>query len=437
MTGVGGTSLSAVGPPPYRDASGTAAGTPRSGGGVRRDGGGDARSFWATAQLPVGGVSSSLQSGEAVHGGCGARPAARCPTSPPTPTSYTGYSGLLQPAAGSIFGGTSAAAPTWAALAALANAVGGVQRQRPVGFANPALYAAGAQRLRQRTSTTSPPGNNVLRRASRGFYRRHRLRHGLRAGLAQGRSRRRRPLRLHLDPAGSAARARPGPHAPAPAGRDADPPRRRRPPASASAVRLALHATDSAGQGLTYRATGLPASLSVATSTGLITGSPSRAGKSSATITVTDTSARPRRRPWPGSSPPPTITGGLSVNAQAARRWRSGGRREQRAGDPVDRCRPLAPDPLRQANPRPLAADHRAQQLGPSPQSAAKLRRGDLVVTLRSSAVRSASLRVTVPAITLIKAKKPSRKHHGAAVLQSLTVTVTDVLSFRTAFSVR
>ena len=38
-------------------------------------------------------------------------------------------------------------------------------------------------------------------------------------------------------------------------------------------------------------------------------------------------------------------------------------------------------------------------------KSASRLRGGDLVVTLHSAAVRTASLRVTVPAITLIKAK--------------------------------
>jgi hypothetical protein len=51
-----------------------------------------------------------------------------------------------------------------------------------------------------------------------------------------------------------------------------------------------IHATDSAsGQTLTYAAGGLPAGLSINSSTGLISGTPGSAGTSSVTVTVTDT----------------------------------------------------------------------------------------------------------------------------------------------------
>jgi hypothetical protein len=57
-----------------------------------------------------------------------------------------------------------------------------------------------------------------------------------------------------------------------------------------SAVSLQVHATDSAsGQTLTYSATGLPAGLSVNSSTGLISGTPSAAGTFSVTVTARDT----------------------------------------------------------------------------------------------------------------------------------------------------
>ena len=57
-----------------------------------------------------------------------------------------------------------------------------------------------------------------------------------------------------------------------------------------TAVSLQIHATDSAsGQTLTYSATGLPAGLSINSSTGLISGTPTTAGTSSVTVTATDT----------------------------------------------------------------------------------------------------------------------------------------------------
>jgi O-glycosyl hydrolase len=60
--------------------------------------------------------------------------------------------------------------------------------------------------------------------------------------------------------------------------------------ATGTAVSLQVHATDSAaGQTLSYGATGLPAGLSISSSTGLISGTPTTAGTSSVTVTATDT----------------------------------------------------------------------------------------------------------------------------------------------------
>ena len=57
-----------------------------------------------------------------------------------------------------------------------------------------------------------------------------------------------------------------------------------------TAVSLQIQASDSAsGQTLTYSATGLPAGLSINSSSGLISGTPTTAGTSSVTVTATDT----------------------------------------------------------------------------------------------------------------------------------------------------
>ena len=56
-----------------------------------------------------------------------------------------------------------------------------------------------------------------------------------------------------------------------------------------TAASVQVHATDSgSGQTLAYSATGLPAGLSISSSTGLISGTPTTAGTSSVTVTATD-----------------------------------------------------------------------------------------------------------------------------------------------------
>jgi len=56
-----------------------------------------------------------------------------------------------------------------------------------------------------------------------------------------------------------------------------------------TAASLQVHASDSGtGQTLSYRATGLPAGLSIAPGTGLVSGTPATAGTSTVTVTATD-----------------------------------------------------------------------------------------------------------------------------------------------------
>ena len=314
----------------------------------------------------------------------------------------TGYS-IYYNRRWSIFGGTSAAAPTWAALAALANASVACTG-KTVGFANPALYQAARSDygtyFNDVTAGNNSYGGLTGFTAGTGY--------DMASGLGSPKG-----AAVAAVLCGSTWTPPAPPPAPAPTPTPRPPVVTLTRPAAQTArvgqpVRLPLHATDSAGRALTYRATGLPAGLSVAGSTGLITGSPSRAGKATATITVTDTSGSTAQAAvaWTVAGRP-TITGGLSVNAQGrpSLALRVG------AGSNAPPIQSIVVVPSRQIRfakrTRDLSRGITVRNgSGHRLKSAAKLRGGDLVVTLRTSAVRSASLRVTVPAITLIKAKK-------------------------------
>jgi len=87
-----------------------------------------------------------------------------------------------------------------------------------------------------------------------------------------------------------------------------------------TAASLQIQATDTAaGQTLTYAATGLPASLSISSSTGLITGTPTTPATSTVTVTVTDSTGASGSATftWTISTPAPQlqVSGNKLVNS--------------------------------------------------------------------------------------------------------------------------
>jgi hypothetical protein len=85
-----------------------------------------------------------------------------------------------------------------------------------------------------------------------------------------------------------------------------------------TAASLQIGATDSAsGQTLTYSATGLPAGLSINSSTGLISGTPTTAGTSTVTVTATDTTGASGSASfaWAVSSGAGSGSGGIDISA--------------------------------------------------------------------------------------------------------------------------
>ena len=265
VTGVGGTTMPTLGPPPKQTAWDDGSGA--TGGGIS--------TAWSMPSYQSG-ASSSLHviTSHSSRIPCGAATGSFCREVPDVSADAdpnTGYLIYWQGVWGGI-GGTSAAAPLWAAFTALVNASSGCNRT-PIGFANPVLYTA-ASNAYSTDFNDITSGNNDLTGTNGGDYpagKGYDMATGL--GTPNGQT---LPATLCNDGV-------------PPPGVTITSPGDQSMPIGASAI-VQIDATDStSGATITYSATGLPDGLSIDPSSGVITGIPTTAGTYPVTVTATDT----------------------------------------------------------------------------------------------------------------------------------------------------
>jgi subtilase family serine protease len=280
VTGVGGTRVNALGPRPSETVWNDGAATGASGGGIS--------TFWkmpdyqteAPASLHVINSSSSGSPCGASSGDCREVPDVSADSSPST--GYVIYwngsnsAGLGAPVGWQVVGGTSGAAPAWAALLALTNASSSCAGT-PIGFANPALYNAAASAYAAGFNDIASGDNDMT---------------GINGG------------QFAAGPGYDMATGLGSPNGSALAGAlCTDAISLANPGAQHStlntAVTLQIKATDTRGSSVHFTATGLPVGLSIDASTGKITGRPRRLGASTTTVTASNSTGVTRVTSFP------------------------------------------------------------------------------------------------------------------------------------------
>lgn len=313
VTGVGGTTLSSVGPAPTErvwNTGGSAANLLSPQGGA---GGGGVSQIWAmpsyqsgaAASLHVIGASSSGRSCGNSGGYCRQVPDVSANADPGT--GYLIYwngsnsAGLAQPSGWQAIGGTSAAAPLWAALLADVDSSSACLGTA-IGFANPALYGAASRGYGGYFNDVTS-GNNDFTGTNGGLYSA-----GQGYDLASG-----------LGTPNAAALA---PGLCADALQITNPGTQLSTVARPVAVQIASNAPF--GAKLRFSASHLPVGLSISRSTGRVSGKPKRLGSSSVTISATDLGLVLRSASFTWNVVGPPIISGLSLSDVGSRHPRLG-----------------------------------------------------------------------------------------------------------------
>lgn len=257
VTGVGGTTLSSLGPPPTETVWANSSGA----------GGGGISSRWTMPSYQSGAPSSlGVINAGSTGGPCGSPGYCReVPDVSANADPRTGYE-IFWNGRWASFGGTSAAAPTWAALTVLANASSACTGAK-VGFANAAIYRAAAAGYRSSfndVTSGSNSSNGVPGFAALSGF-------DMASGLGS-------PSSLTAALCGSADAvtvANPGSQS----------------ATQATPSSLLLRATSSAGTPITFAASNLPTGLAINPSSGLITGTPSATGTWTVDASASDASS--------------------------------------------------------------------------------------------------------------------------------------------------
>jgi subtilase family serine protease len=271
VTGVGGTTLSALGPRPTETTWNNGNGVVVSALVEPGAGGGGLSSLWSMPSYQSDAPSSVRVLSAPAGGGCGA---ARCREVPDVSADADPNTGYLiyyngdgaeptTPSGWQGIGGTSASAPLWAALIALANASSTCAGTN-IGFANPGLYRAAATGYAADFNDVRT-GNNDFTGTNNGEYPA-----GAGYDLATGLG---TPNASSLAPALCAQTLR-----------------IQNPGSKSTTVhsRVSLHLRtlgDGAGKP-SFSAHGLPPGLSIAPGTGAITGKPRSIGTHQVTVTA-------------------------------------------------------------------------------------------------------------------------------------------------------
>jgi len=259
VTGVGGTTMTSISPSPTQTVWNESANEEGAGGG-------GVSSLWAMPSYQSGApaalkVINSGSSGAPCHASAGTY-CREVPDVSADADPYTGYL-IFYDGSWTGIGGTSAAAPLWAAFTALVNASSQCNG-KPIGFANPLLYAAAASNYSADFSDITSGNNDYIPDGYRGGLYAAGTGYDEASGLGT-------PIGSTL-PAALCG----GSGAPKSANTVTVTSPGNQTTTSGSSTSLQIAATDSGGASLTFSASSLPAGLSISSS-GLISGTVSAA----------------------------------------------------------------------------------------------------------------------------------------------------------------
>ena len=354
VTGVGGTTLSALGPRPT-EAAWNSGGTVLSG--MLQPGatGGGISALWPMPSPQLDSAATlNVRTAQAAGSACG-HPGGFCREVPDVAADGDPATGYLiywngkgevtgEPAGWQGIGGTSGASPLWAAMLALTDASRACSGA-PVGYANPALYRAAGSAYGDDFNDVAS-GNNDFTGSNGGRY-----------AAAPGYD---PATGLGTPNAASLATAlcantikitNPGPHQ----------------TTIHQSVSLSLHATSASGAPVTYAAAGLPPGLKLDASTGRVTGRPTRGGRYTVRVSARDSASQTA-----GASFVWTVSGLPTISRLSLRQGRrrpDAGlhrHRRQERGRPAHARRHRAPRADRLRRPRRLGHEHGAQARAPA-----------------------------------------------------------------------